>query len=189
MISPDGVRIDFSFSFDTYIDDGEPVKVLLDKDNGNGFYPPINVNAHYWSIKPPTQLDYYSSCNNFWWCLNNVAKGIMRDELPYVMSMIDDAIRPNLHDVINWYIGIQHGFNVSAGKDGKYFKKFLPPELYSKYTATYSGSDYNDIWTAVYVMCDMFHYLALEVAKHFSFVYHQDEEDGIRAYLQMTRKN
>jgi len=37
-------------------------------------------------------------------------------------------------------------------------------------------------------MCDMFHYLALEVAKHFNFVYRQDEEDGIREYLRMTRK-
>jgi len=35
MIFPDGIRIDLSFIFDEpYIDDGEPVVVLLDKDNG-----------------------------------------------------------------------------------------------------------------------------------------------------------
>ena len=33
MIYPDGVRIDLSFEFRKYIDDGEPAVVLLDKDN------------------------------------------------------------------------------------------------------------------------------------------------------------
>lgn len=38
MIYPDGVRIDLSFEFAKYIDDGEPAVVLLDKDNGSGFF-------------------------------------------------------------------------------------------------------------------------------------------------------
>jgi len=188
MIFPDGVRIDLSFIFnEAYIDDGEPVIVLLDKDNGNGFFPPITIDKKYWSIKPPTALDYRSNCSNFWWCLNNVAKGIMRDELPYVMSMIHDAVRCNLHEMINWYIGIQHEFNISTGKDGKYFKKFLPPELYAQYAASYSDSNYENIWKSIDVMCEMFPPLALSVAEHFGFSYHQDEEDGIRKYLKLVR--
>ena len=187
MIFPDGVRIDLSFYFSKYEDTGEPVIVLLDKDNGNGFFPPININEKYWHIKAPTQLDYYSCCNDFWWCLNNVAKGIMRDELSYVMDMLNSVVRSELHDMINWYIGIQHGFDLSTGKSGKYFKKYLSPELYAQYAATYSGSDYDDIWTAVFTMCDLFHPLALSVAAHFDFTYRQNEEDGIREYLRMIK--
>lgn len=188
MIFPDGVRIDLSFIFDeAYIDDGEPVIVLLDKDNGDGFFPPIRVNDKYWGIKPPTALDYRSCCSNFWWCLNNVAKGIMRDELPYVMSMIEDAIRSNLHEMINWYIGIQHEFSVSTGKDGKYFKKLLSPELYAQYIASYSDSNYENIWKSVYTMCEMFPLLAFTVAEHFGFLYLHDEENGILEYLRLVR--
>ena len=40
MIYPDGVRIDLSFEFNEYIDNGEPAIALLDKDNGRGFYQP-----------------------------------------------------------------------------------------------------------------------------------------------------
>ena len=189
MIFPDGVRIDLRFLFEAYIDDGEPVIVLLDKDNGNGFFPLITVNENHWHIKPPTTLDYYSCCNNFWWCLNNVAKGIMRDELPYVMSMVNKWNRSELHEMINWYIGTQNGFNLSAGKDGKYFKKYLPSELYTQYTATYSGSSYDDIWASVFTMCDLFHTMALTVAAHFDFTYQQNEEDGIREYLRLVREN
>jgi len=187
MIFPDSVRIDLSFIFERVIDDGEPSIVLLDKDNGDGFFPPIIIDEKYWHIKPPTALDYYSCCNNFWWCLNNVAKGIMRDELPYVMSMINNANRSELHDMINWYIGTQHGFNLSTGKNGKYIKRFLSPELYSQYAATYAGSNYREIWKSVFVMCDMFHALALVVAEHFGFSYRQDEEDGIREYIRITK--
>jgi aminoglycoside 6-adenylyltransferase len=179
MIFPDGVRIDLSFTFDEpYIDDGEPVVVLLDKDNGKGFFPPITINENYWNIKPPTALDYRSNCSNFWWCLNNVAKGIMRDELPYVMNMIHDAVRCNLHEMINWYIGIQHDFGVSTGKDGK---------LYAQYAATHPNSDYENIWKAIDTMCEMFTPLAKSVAEYFGFIYHQDEEDGMHKYLNFVR--
>jgi aminoglycoside 6-adenylyltransferase len=184
MIFPDGVRIDLSFVFEVYIDDGEPVIVLLDKDNGSGFFPPISVNEKFWHIKPPVPLDYYSCCNNFWWCLNNVAKGIARDELAYVMYMLGE-VRSELHDMIDWYVGTQYGYNLSTGKNGKYFKKYLPADLYSEYAATYSGSDYADIWSAVFTMCDLFHKLAIEVAAHFDFIYRQNEEDGIREYLKL----
>ena len=124
MIYPDGVRIDLNIVFDKYKYDGEPSVTLLDKDKGKGFrseMPPPNDAIYH--IKLPSPLFYYSCCNNFWWCLNNAARGIARDELPYVMNMLNAIIRPELHDMINWYIGVNHGFSISTGKDGKYFKK------------------------------------------------------------------
>jgi aminoglycoside 6-adenylyltransferase len=189
MIYPDGVRIDLSFVFTKYIDDGEPAVVLLDKDNGKGFVPALPPPSDkHWHIEPPSPFFFYSCCNNFWWCLNNVAKGIARDELPYVMHMLNDVVRSELHDMINWYIGTQHGFNLSTGKDGKYFKKYLSPERYTQYAATWSGSNYADIWASIDVMCDLFQTLALAVAAHLGFNYRQNEEAGIRAYLRIVRE-
>ena len=104
------------------------------------------------------------------------------------MNMFNGAVRSELHDMIGWHIGTAHGFNLSVGKDGKYFKRYLPPALYIRYTATYSGSNYEKIWIAIYAMCDLFHALALSVAAHFSFTYRQHEEDGIREYLRMVKK-
>jgi aminoglycoside 6-adenylyltransferase len=189
MIYPDEVRIDLSFVYNNYIDDGEPAVVLLDKDNGNGLLPSQVVpNYKYWHIKPPSSLFFYSCCNNFWWCLNNVAKGIARDELPYVMDMLNVWVRTELHDMINWYIGTLYGFNLSTGKTCKYIKKYLPPELYAQYIATYSGSNYTDVWAVVDTMCNLFHTLASAVAFHFDFTYRQEEEDGIREYLKMVKE-
>jgi hypothetical protein len=168
---------------------GEPAVILLDKDHGRGFLPHQLVpNPEHWHIKPPSPLYFYSCCNNFWWCLNNVAKGIARDELPYVMDMLNVWVRSELHDMISWYIGTLHGFSLSTGKACKYIKKYLPPELYTQYTATYSNSDYTDVWAAVDAMCDLFHTQALAVASHFGFTYQQEEEDGIREYLRMVKE-
>jgi len=190
MVYPDGTRLDLSFHPELYIDDGEPSITLLDKDNGNGLRPVLPPpNDAIYHIKPPSPLFYYSCCNNFWWCLNNVAKGIARDELPYTMNMLNTVVRVELHDMIYWYIGTQHGFDLSAGKDGRFFKQYLPSEIYSKYTETYSSGDYTDIWRSVDVMCDLFHLLAITVAPHFDFTYKQDEEDGIREYLRLVKEN
>jgi len=186
MIYPDGVRLDLNFVFDVYEDDGEPSVTLLDKDNGNGFRPPMPPpNDKIYHIKPPSPLFYYSCCNEFWWCLNNVAKGIARDELPYVIYMLT-IVRGELHDMINWYISAQHGFDLSTGKENKYIKKYLSQEQYKKYTGIYSGSDYSDVWKSIYVMCDLFHELALSVAESFGFTYKQNEEDGMRTYIKMV---
>jgi len=192
MIYEDMNRLDLTFT-PKKVDDGfktyeEPYVILLDKDNGNGFVPlESNTSEKIYHIQPPSSLFYYSCCNNFWWCLNNVAKGIARDELPYVMNMYNNIVRPELHEMIAWYIGITYGFDISIGKDSKYIKQYLPSDIYELYKKTYSSSDYSDIWSSIYVICDLFHILAITVAKHFGYDYRQHEEDGIRIYLNSIR--
>lgn len=73
MLFEDGNRIDLSIDNRPYIDDGEPAVVLLDKD---GLLPKLRPRKEYWHIQPPDRSVYRDCCNEFWWCLNNVAKGI-----------------------------------------------------------------------------------------------------------------
>ena len=192
MIFPDGNRVDLDFETEiaNYIGPDEPAVVLLDKDNGDGIVPPLPSPADTaYHIKPPSALDYYSCCNDFWWCLNNVAKGIARDELPYMMSMLNEVVRSELHDMMAWHVGIRHGFDLSVGKNGKYFKRYLPSALYAQYVDTYSGAEREAVWASVFIMCDLFHTLATDVATHFGHTYRQAEEDGIRKYLRMVRED
>lgn len=191
MLFDDGNRIDLTVEIReeaavSYLDDKLTV-LLLDKDNLLPEIPPPSEEDY--RIKEPTENQYIACCNNFWWCLNNVAKGIARDELPYVMEMLNHYVRDKLNEMVIWFIGMQTNFSVSAGKMGKYFKRYLTPELYAQYTATYSGSDYADIWASVDTMCGLFHALAVSVAAHFGYTYRQSEEIGIRKYLKMVREH
>jgi len=189
MLFPDSNRVDLNITTGMYEDDGEPSITLLDKDDGKGLRPHVpHHDDAIWHIKPTTELCYYSCCNNFWWCMNNVAKGIARDELPYAMAAMQ-WVRSDLSEMLTWYIGIQHGYNISVGKEGKYFKKYLPQDLYVQFAASYSGSDYDDMWRAVFAMSDLFHAVAVPVAEFFSFEYPQNDEDGMREYLQKIGEN
>lgn len=158
---------------------------LLDKDGLLPAYPPASDRDYL--VKPPDALYYRSCCNNFFWCLQNVAKGIARDELPYAMEMYHTVVLRELHDMLSWYIGVDTGFQVSAGKMGKYFKRYLPEDLYRRYLAVYSGADPLSFWAAIDSAAGLFHLAAAAVGASLGYPYRQDEEDGIRAYLRMLR--
>jgi aminoglycoside 6-adenylyltransferase len=184
MIFDDGNRIDLSIEFTPYIDDGEPAIVLLDKDNGHGFIPHLSISQSYFNVKQPNEKLFHDTCNEFWWCLNNVAKGIARDELPYAMEMFNCHVRDMLNQMVSWYIGVITEFSVSSGKMGKYFKRYLPSELYDQYLKTYSDSNYINLWNSVFTACELFRYLALQVADYFTCTYNQQEDGNMTSYLK-----
>ncbi len=180
MLYDDGVRIDLSIEFMPYRNDGEPAIVLLDK---GGFLPEIKPDEQHWYIKQPQEEIFLDTCNEFWWCLNNVAKGIGRDELPYAKEMFDHYVRDMLNQMVSWYIGITHDFAVSSGKMGKYFKRYLPAELYEMYAATYSDASYDNFWKSIFAAGDLFRDLAESVAKELDFQYNKSEDENIIRYL------
>jgi Streptomycin adenylyltransferase. len=156
---------------------------LLDKDNIlRPLPPPTDQHADYYVTKP-NEVMYISACNNFWWCLNNVGKGIMREQLPYVMWMYNVVVRDEFNKMIDWYIGTLYDYKVNVGMAGKYYKKYLPENLYTMLAATYSDSDYENVWKSIFTMCDLFHITAMAVAEYCGFEYKQSEEYGIRNYL------
>lgn len=184
MLLCDGNRIDLTLIPETRLDlmSRDSLSIaLLDK---GGLLPPFpHASDKDYYVMPPSPLCFFSCCNNFWWCLQNVAKGLARDELPYAMMMYHQIVRSELHDMIHWYIGIGYGFFANAGKMGKYFKQYLPAHLYAQYCYTYSDCSAASIWQSLYTMCDLFHTLATRVADCLGYHYIQGDEDGIRAYL------
>lgn len=184
-IFEDGNRIDLSITSNPYIDDGEPAIVLLDK---TGELSGIKPREDFWFVKPPTEKLFRDCCNEFWWCLNNVAKGIARDELPYAMEMFNHYVRDMLNQMTDWYIGAAHDFKVSAGKMGKNYKRYLPEELYKQYAATYSDSDYEHLWTAVFTGCKLFRTMANGVSERFGYTYNVSEDENMTDYMLKVKE-
>lgn len=186
MLFEDGNRIDLSFHTSWDIDESEPAILLLDKD---GLLPPVSASDdRCWHVKPPTRELFSDCCNEFWWCLGNVGKGIARDELPYAMAMFNHYVRNMLDKVLEWHIGVDTGFSVSAGKHGKYFKKYLPCDLYQLYMRTYSSADHDQLWDSISAACKLLHTSALHVSGYFGYSYNQSEENAMLAYLGKIRK-
>ena len=164
----------------------ELYQILVDKD-GIVPYPQETTDERYW-VKEPREIEFKCTCSYFWWCLNNVAKGLWRNELPYAMDVINFVLRPHLKRLVEWKMGIENNFSVSAGKSCKYFKKYLQEETYRQFLATYSIAEIESIWNSVFEMCDLFQSTAVELSKKQKFVYDFEQAENSLSFLHHVRK-
>ena len=182
----DGNRLDLHVCTGSYaLARLELYRTLVDKD---GIMPAEkdDRDERYW-IRKPDERKFQNVCNEFWWCLNNVAKGLWREELPYVLDMTDFYVRPMLKRMLEWRIGCGNRFSVSAGKMAKYMKRFLPREEYGRFLQTYGRADTEEQWQAVFAMCDLFQETACAVAEALGFSYNQEEAKNSRWFLEHVR--
>ena len=123
MLFTDGVRIDLAFdhiSMLTYLHEDSLTAVLLDKDGRIPALPPPSDRGYL--VSRPTQKEFAEAVNEIFWCSNNVAKGIWRDELPYVKCMYDVVIRESILKLLGWYAAMRHDWTIGIGYFGKWLK-------------------------------------------------------------------
>lgn len=185
----DGNRLDLHVQSIPYaqkvIREDRLCKILLDKD---GLLPPMPAatDADFWVQRPNSAL-FAAVCNEFWWCLNNVAKGLWREEIPYVQEMLHTVERPQLVQMLAWKIGQEHNFSVSIGKFGKYLSKFLNQADWEAFLATYAGAHLESLWAATLAMCGLFDRTARAVAKNAVFLYDEKEAANSLCFLLHVR--
>lgn len=160
--------------------------ILLDKDN---MLPeiPAPTDKDY-RVKRPSEKQYLCTCNEFWWCLNNVAKGLWREEIPYVQDMLNFHVRKQVENMLSWKVGIETDFSVSVGKSGKYMYCWLPEEEWKMYLSTYCGGNTKECWNAVFRMCDLFEKAAVFVGEKLGYEYHDEEGRNCRSFLEHVKE-
>lgn len=185
----DGNRLDLHVSTLEYvlkeIQGDRLCKILVDKDDCLPVMPEA-TDEDFW-VQRPTERQFLDTCNEFWWCLNNVAKGLWREEIPYVMDMINHVVRPQLIRLLEWKIGFETEFSVSIGKSGKYMDKWLDEEIWQLFLKTYSSGKIDEIWDAVFIMCDLFNVVAREISGRMAVSYNQVEADNSFKFLRDVR--
>lgn len=185
----DGVRVDLHVESVMHavehIHDDKLCRILLDKEN---ILPPIPeaTDADY-HVKKPSEMQFRACANEFWWCGNNLAKGLWREEMPYVQDMANFVVRKQLEQMLSWKVGIKTGFTVSVGKSAKYLYKWLDKEEYQNYLDTYFGGDTAEAWDAVFLMCSMFGSAARYVACELGYIYDEKEGDAAFGFLKQVR--
>ena len=188
MLFSDGVRIDLHIEtpdcLDAYGTDTLTVS-LLDKDGLLPALPPASDRSHW--VRPPSAGEYAACCSDFWWCLNNVAKGILRDQLPYVMRMYHTVIHPRLDDLALWCAASRVAFSRTFGMWGKYLRQGLHDDEWSLYAASFAGGSYDELWSSIDAACTLFARLSQELAQKLGYPHIQADEVGMQAYLQEMR--
>lgn len=188
MLFEDGNRIDLQIIPATkleLLENSTQTIVLLDKDDALPPFLPASDKGYH--IGKPTELEYNSCCNNFWWTLQNVAKGIARTELPYAMEMYHTVTHPELNHMVKWYIGVKNGFSVSAGKMGKYYKDYLNDQEYQMYCNAYGDGNLENFWNTLFSVTTLFRTLAKEVGQKLGYSYNESDDENMEAYLQKVK--
>lgn len=182
-------RIDLSLNtLDYYLQDhgsDSLTIVLLDKDQALPPLPP-STDQSYW-LQKPTAAKFRCCCNEFWWCTPYVAKGLCRGELLFSMDMINDVVRPMLHMMLGWYVGLDTGFSLSIGKSNKFIIRYLPSDLADMLKASYPHLETEEMWSSIDAMMDAFDEAASRVADTLGFSYVKEESDNVRLLLQRMR--
>jgi aminoglycoside 6-adenylyltransferase len=185
----DGNRIDLSFyaldQLESVINDSLTV-LLLDKDNLVKTLPPSNDSDYLPTM--PTEKQFQDCCNEFWWVTPYVAKGLWRGELTYAKCMLEDVvIHEQLLKMLTWYFGIKTGFQKAPGKLGKYIKEDIEPEIWTELENTYSDSNFENIWEALFTAGRLFRCMAKDVALSFGFEYPQQDDDNVSQYIRRIK--
>lgn len=159
--------------------------VLLDKDGILPALPPSN-ESDYLPV-PPTAREFADCCNEFWWVSAYVAKGLWRQEIIHAHSIYEQYVRDQLLKMLRWYIGVMTGFTANPGKTGKYFQRYLAPDLWDWLLKTYSDGSCEHLWDALFEMCGLFRVVACRVADYFNFSYNHGEDQKVSAHLRHVR--
>ena len=160
--------------------------LLLDKDNiFEKLSPPSDRD---YLILPPAEKEFIDCCNEFWWVSTYVAKGLWRREIIYAKQMLEIPVRTMFLKLIEWFIGIETNFRASFGNSGRNVKDLIPGNLYDKILSTYPDSNMQNIWSALFVMTELFHDFAMKIAKRMGFNYNEDEVQKVTEYLKSVYK-
>ncbi len=186
----DGTRIDLTVQSVTYaldhIQDDKLCRILLDKEH---LLPETEAatDRQYW-VKKPAKEQYLAACNEFWWCTNNIAKGLWRKEIPYVQDMTNNCVRPELITMLNWKTGILTGWTVSTGKSSKYLYKWLSEEEWQMLLSTYFDGNVAHAWKSVFNMCKLFENTARFVGEKSGWEYHEREGKAAQDFLEYVHR-
>lgn len=185
----DGNRIDLTLyplaQLGSFKPDSSSV-LLLDKDGMIGPLPPPSDRDYL--PKPPSAKLYADCCNEFWWVIIYVAKGLWRKEIVYAKTALDGFVRPQLMQMLEWYIGMKTEFSQNPGKFGKHFRRYLEPDVWALLERTYADARYERSWEALFAATDLFRHAAVRVAEPFGFEYPFGEDEKISAYLREVQR-
>lgn len=117
-----------------------------------------------------------------------MSPSLWRDELIYAKVMLDAHMREQLLKMLTWYFGVQTDFQRSPGKLGKYLKGQIDADLWTLLERTYSDSQLDHIWEALFSMGDLFRQIATSVAEHFGFNYPKQDDFRVSNYVRHVRR-
>lgn len=178
----DGVKMDLTVrhrkDLADYLTEDRLTRIFLDKD---GHAPDVAPSDEDYLITPPTARSFDDCCNEFWFVVPYVAKGLYRNELLFAIDHMQ-ILRKELRRMIGWQVGTDRGYSVRLGKNDKFLQKYVSQETWQRLMETYDTGSYHDTWLGFFRVQSLFAEISKDVAAFYSYDY-PTYEKNIGRYL------
>ncbi len=186
----DGNRIDLTFqSLDkAKVEFGKDKLTvnLLDKEH---ILPEIGAPSEEdYYVKKPSEELFAACCNQFWWVSTYIVKGLARKEVLYAKDACHLYVRPMLIKMLGWKAASKHDYQICFGKSYKFLERYLDLEDWNRLLLTFSGSDLEEMWKSLFILCDLFDETAMLVSEKMGYTYNLEESRKTREYIDLIRR-
>jgi aminoglycoside 6-adenylyltransferase len=152
-------------------------RVLLDKDRVAARWAQPTYRAYI--PCRPTEAEYLSLVEEFWWSATYVAKARAREEQFFLRFVLDvDMTHGVLRHMLEWLIETRRGWEWKPGAYGRGIERELPPDV-AEELAVAHGSFEGTV--------AIFRRAAREVGEALGYAYPEYADDAVSAYIDKLR--
>lgn len=87
--------------------------------------------------------------------------------------------------LIEWHIASENNWNITTNKHGRLFKKYLDLQMWTQIENTFSGSNIEENWKALFSMVNLVSEIGNQLSEKLDFIYPAQLEKDIRKYINV----
>ncbi|WP_288203082.1 aminoglycoside 6-adenylyltransferase [uncultured Streptococcus sp.] len=180
----DGNRIDLTLCpkvhIKEWVDSEADYTVLKDE---KGLFESYTTNPQRYWTNPASPIDFEKACNEFWWVLAYVVKGICRKQAIYATDHLYGICQQELLKVLAWRVAADKG-TIDIGKNYKYLFNYLPAEKEKEFSNLLDFSSLDKITQSLYATMELFHQEAQILAQKMGFDYDKEVAEKMIKYAE-----
>ena len=187
-----GVKVDFAFyglhvlrelADSDELDAG--YRILLDKDGtARSLRPPSFGKLKH---DRPTEEDFVSCVNEFWFEAYHVAKYLRRNEL-WLVKFRDWSMKTFLLKMIEWHEQSRHNWDYETFYMGKRMQSWASETTWESLSQAFAHFARDDSWSGLTATMNLFRRLAIETSEALNFAYPQTLDEKLTEFVLQIKE-
>jgi aminoglycoside 6-adenylyltransferase len=145
-------------------------RLLVDRD-GLGAQMLAAAGAPAPAPAPPSEGEFLSVVNDFWYHTVWTAKHLRRGELWWAKSGCDERLKHLLRRMLEWQAVARCGPGYDTWLRGRFLEEWADPRALAALPYIYAHYDPEDVWRALLATTVLFGWVSRETAEHYRFAY------------------